>query len=91
MPPHNKKRKAEPGTDDNDAEQHGTHPYVYENLLVGWIMGAYCEGVKEEGDGAPAPVPPPLRALARRVDRVLTGTPPTMMMSSTAPAPMPTS
>jgi hypothetical protein len=43
--------------DDNDAEQHGTHPHAYEHLLVGWIVGVYREGAREEGDGAPAPVP----------------------------------
>ena len=46
-----------PGTDDNDAEQHGNHPHICEHLLVGWIMGVYREGVREEGDGALAPVP----------------------------------
>jgi hypothetical protein len=34
-----------------------TTPHIYEHLLVGWIMGVYHEGVREEGDGAPAPVP----------------------------------
>jgi hypothetical protein len=74
MPPHhNKKRKTVPGTDDNDAEQHGTHPHVYEHLLVGWIVRVYRKG---GGRWHPSTRPQPLRALARRVDRVLTATPP---------------
>jgi len=61
-----------PGTDDNDAEQHGTHPHVYEHLLIGWIVVVYRVG---GGRQRPSTRPPPLRALARRVDRVLTATP----------------
>jgi hypothetical protein len=72
MPPHNKKRNTVQGTDDNDAEQHSTHPHVYEHLLVGWIVGVYREG---GGRQRPSTRPPPLRALARRVDRVLTAMP----------------
>ena len=25
---------------DDDAEHHGTHPHAYEQLLIGWIVGA---------------------------------------------------
>ena len=46
------KMETMPGTD-NNAEQHGTPPHGYERLLVQQIVGVYCKGVREEGDGAP--------------------------------------
>jgi len=62
-----------PGTDDNDTEQHGTHPHIYEHLLIGWIVRVY----HEEGERwHPSTHPPPLQALTHRVDWVLTAMPP---------------
>jgi hypothetical protein len=61
---------------DNDDEPHAAHAHThahahaYKPLLVGWFMCAVS--AREEGDDAPSTRPPLLRALARRVEWVLT-------------------
>jgi hypothetical protein len=42
------------GPDDN-TENHGTHPHAYEQLLVGWVMGAACYGGGRERGGEEDP------------------------------------
>ena len=66
---------------DNDAQQHPQQrtqhqPHAYEQSLVGWIIDAawlQCQACRDKEDvTAPSTRPPPVQALARRVDWVLT-------------------
>ena len=41
------------GKDDNNhTECHGTHPHAYEQLLVGWIVGATDDNREKTGKWA---------------------------------------
>jgi hypothetical protein len=41
------------GKDDNNhTERHGTHPHAYEQLLVGWIVGATDDNGEKTGKWA---------------------------------------
>ena len=57
---------------EHDDKGTARHPctHAYEQLLVRWFVAAVT--AREEGHDAPSTRPPLLRALARRVERVLT-------------------
>jgi len=87
---------------DNDNEdpstqgQHAAHHHAYEQLLVGWFAGVYHAWERGRREMANTSTrPPSLRALARRVVRVLLATSPHLprwarqVPQQTTPAPAP--